>query len=98
MRRTIITAVAVIAIAPGFLMVSAPASANPCGPLSAHSTARACTLCEVAAAGNVGVCFDDARLAPASVPNEDCAWILKGPNPSPGAYQGCETAHRPTGN
>jgi hypothetical protein len=28
---------------------------------------------------------------------DSCSWMLNGPNPSPGAYQGCEVAKRATG-
>jgi hypothetical protein len=98
MRKTIIAAVAAIAIAP---WVSAPAaSANPCGPAGSNAFVNneACGQCEVTAA-NYATCFDPpaaAQQAPKQAPNgpDNCAAALAPPNPSPGAYNGCETARQ----
>jgi hypothetical protein len=106
MRKAIIAAVAALAIAPGFLMVSAPASAAPCAVGAPYS--EACSNCimeysPVASGGNgqsSRTCYGDAvnEQAPANVsPNDPCAFNLQPPNPSVGAYNGCETARQATG-
>jgi hypothetical protein len=101
MRKVIIAAVAAIAIAPGFLMVSAPvAHSAPCQ--GAVMPSDACLDCmrtyggaEPAVHAN---CYNAvSQQAPANVPNDSCAYNLQPPNPSVGAYQACETARQATG-
>lgn len=112
-RRAIIAAVAAIAIAPGFLMVSAPvAHSAPCGTMAQYSASGSnqsddcfnCIMSHPGGANAVNACTSDANIvsappqgAPANVPNDNCAVLLQPPNASVGAYNGCETANRATG-
>jgi hypothetical protein len=97
MRKTIIAAVAaVVAIGPIPLIVAAPASA--CDPQQPGFQ----TCCNIApflreCGGNIGSGSPAAAAVPANVPNDSCAYNLQPPNPSVGAYNGCETARQATG-
>ena len=98
MRKAIIAAVAAIALAP--LLMAPTASAAPCGASGTNEGAGvpACQVCESTTNYSLA-CFDSGQpvQAPANPQNDPCAFNLQPPNPSVGAYNGCETARQATG-
>jgi hypothetical protein len=85
MRKAIIAAVAALAIAP-FTASIPVAHADLCSATYAPGSIGY-NNCEAIANG---------QYPPPSGP-DPCAYNLQPPNPSPGAYQGCETARQATG-
>jgi hypothetical protein len=101
MRKTIIAAVAALAIAP-FTASIPVAHADPCVgvPVSQLEYCETHRVLGCDACGVPGIAAAPApppEAAPANVPNDSCAAALAPPNPSVGAYNGCETARRAQG-
>lgn len=104
MRKTIIAAVAAIALAPITASMPVAHSAPACDVNSGNAvTGPLCQGCLSATpvANQSSACWGLPAAAPvqvpANVPNDSCAVLLQPPNASVGAYNGCETAKRARG-